>query len=312
MSVQPTAPKDQQFQYGPPPQFSFNEAPPPYEVIYSAPQNIVYTPPPTFNFVEVPKTKILVRNECPPYVHSTAVYKTTAKGVETFDNRLDSNSSELWNFFMTHVEAPPEMDVVIQGTHQETETYTTTSENNTTQVHTRTITVVDFCIRIGVSHYVNNTWHQIAVSPEKDGITYSFQQVLDLYTKSESTFKKITLGKVIDWDFDHLKIALFNLVRPHYRDNITIAFEQRKNSIKVVCGNGWSAISENGCVRCLCVVSCLWIIFYPIYCCMRTNINRKINANYKMNLAGADFYQRNAATIVGAVHARGSHTWRSA
>ncbi len=66
--------------------------------------------------------------------------------------------------------------------------------------------------------------------------------------------------------------------------------------------------SEDGCAKFLCVVSCLWIIFYPIYLGMRKNLHNRIVAEYVCTGNGGVFFQRNYMSIIAGVVGRQQFT----
>lgn len=67
-----------------------------------------------------------------------------------------------------------------------------------------------------------------------------------------------------------------------------------------------SRFSNSLLVRVLCILTCLWIIFGPIYLCLRSagSVEDKIVADYTMLMSGDDFIRCNAAMITNAAMTR--------
>ena len=67
-----------------------------------------------------------------------------------------------------------------------------------------------------------------------------------------------------------------------------------------------SRFSNSLLVRVLCVVSCLFIIFGPIYCCLRAagSVKDRIIADYTMVTSSDDFLRLNAGAIANAAMGR--------
>ena len=74
-----------------------------------------------------------------------------------------------------------------------------------------------------------------------------------------------------------------------------------------------SRFSNSTLVRVLCVVSCLFLIFGPIYLCLRASgsTRDRIVADYSMLTTVDAFFQLNAAMIANAAVSRSRETYRA-
>lgn len=74
-----------------------------------------------------------------------------------------------------------------------------------------------------------------------------------------------------------------------------------------------SRFANSTLVRVLCVISCLFLIFGPIYLCLRSRGSTKdrIIADYAMVAPVDTFLQWNAATIANAAVGRSSATYHA-
>ncbi len=68
--------------------------------------------------------------------------------------------------------------------------------------------------------------------------------------------------------------------------------------------NQWAQASEAFAVKFLCVVTCLWVIFAPIYLMMRKDVKKKLVAEFPMMITGRKFYYDNYYTMYDAVKSR--------
>ena len=77
-----------------------------------------------------------------------------------------------------------------------------------------------------------------------------------------------------------------------------------KSSIGVYSSSSLSKASQNKCVQCLCVVSCLWIICWPLYCMCNKNMDNKIIARYQIGMSIQQFQQTVSQIVPPFIHAR--------
>jgi hypothetical protein len=200
-----------------------------------------------------------------PPIASTARSKISASGdVESFDDILDHSSEELWKYFLTHLN-PPRMNVQISGFHMVTyqKTQTVNGRDETRTCHER-VTDFDFTIPVNVSPQ----WTRIVCVPAKTGDPFMpFKETLEAYVQSSSLMKEIQMNKQILWNYAELVRSLEYCIRctgfPH---QIEIKFPSKGDKVIAYSSGALSRLSHNCMVRTLCVLSCLWIIFLPIFC----------------------------------------------
>ncbi|KAJ3202411.1 hypothetical protein HDU67_000578, partial [Dinochytrium kinnereticum] len=308
-------------------------------VSYSSPaEERPATPPPLYwDITIVPNTEVLYRTELPELFESKATFVKTKNSIKSHDPRLEYNPDELFRYFITHIKDKPTLLIDIKGTHQERiekiETYTDNNGNTRTKTLYEEETFVDFEFSFDLTSYVSDEWSHI-VATDKSGLaenshfTFSghriivgcgdgdgeerpllpdsqskgWRPVLEEFTQSRNWFKEIHLAKEIPWDYDQLKTALERAIRwTGYQHSIDINF--RKNSYKVSAFSPslFSHASQSNLVKCLCFLSCLWVIALPVYAATRKRIQGRLQCVYPMLRGGQEFYERNAAQLVEAV-----------
>jgi hypothetical protein len=219
----------------------------------------------------IPDGVVLTPHTVKPLDHPTnATYKRTGTGdIVTFDANLDYDEQELWRFFMTHLEKP-KMSVRIYGWHPEQRTVTETRDG---QTHTRTETVhvTDFDFHVDMSHYVSPAWTRIMCVPEKDGDKpKTFEETLKEYVKSEASIKEIKMKKQSIWEYQKISQAIeYSIRQLGYPHKVEISFPTEADEVFVYNSSFLSKISRNSWLRCLIIITCLWIIFVPIFLMMR-------------------------------------------
>lgn len=172
--------------------------------------------------------------------------------------------------------------------------------------------MTDFHFNIDLSPYICDYWWRVAVIRSQEAIKeneyVTFRDALEQYTRSERSIKDIVLRKQIHgWDYDGLRKHIVHLVRSTgYRDSVNVTFPTSATQIIARSPSTLSRFSSSTCVRVLCVLSCLWIIFAPIYCCLRSmgKTRDRIVADYSILATPEIFLQKNSATIATAVHRR--------
>lgn len=198
---------------------------------------------------------------------STAQASFTANGnVESFDQMLEFNVDEIWKFFITNLHAP-KLFVNISGSH--TTHHRRRNSHGSTTIHTTTVT--DFDIKLDVSHYINQIWSKIVCEPRRGTQEFkTFRQILEDYCASDKTFKDIILKKQVIWAYNEIYMICYNIVRSTgYYHSVNISFQNYGNEVQVHTGNAWNKMANNVCCRVLCVVSCLCVLFWPMYCGMK-------------------------------------------
>ena len=122
-----------------------------------------------------------------------------------------------------------------------------------------------------------------------------------LQTNSKSiTCFYVHMKKQPLWDFDGLTKSLIICIKvTGYAHNITITFTINGKRISVYRSGAFSKAAHDNCLRCLCVVTCLCIIFAPIYYAsskMHIYLGHKVDniiCEFPVLMPASDFYTRN-------------------
>ncbi|RKP17940.1 hypothetical protein ROZALSC1DRAFT_30307, partial [Rozella allomycis CSF55] len=228
--------------------------------------------------------------------------------IKSFDKSLDYSKEELWKFFLTHLN-PPRVFIAARGYHHETRhhtVYTKDADGRThSSVRTETITVEDFNFSIDISSFVQKQWSALVVVPEKDGSYRVFSEVLDSYASSENKLKQIILRKQLDWDVQGAINMVYNVIRmTGYNHEVSVTMKLGADKIKVYSSSAISSLANNTCVRVMCFLTCLWIIFMPTYLIARKNIDNKIVCKFQMVISVEELYRRNYHVIYATVVSR--------
>ena len=85
-----------------------------------------------------------------------------------------------------------------------------------------------------------------------------------------------------------------------------VSYVELNSAIGVYSSSALSKASQNGCVQCLCFISCLWIIFWPIYCMMNKNMDNKIIARYQVAM-NMELFQQAILQVVPPLVYRRAH-----
>jgi hypothetical protein len=195
-------------------------------------------------------------------------FKESISGnMESYDEKLDNDVfiylykvNELWRYFMCNLK-PPTQIVQIHGFHDE---WRRTSDGR------RRVQVDDFNFCIEMTRFVSPAWSRIICQPKKNQESKSFKQTLQEYATSERSMKEIHLKKQVICDFEGLSVALHDCVkRTGYQGQISIQFLRHGDDVSAYSSTFLSRMAHNTLARVLCVLTCLWTLFLPIYCCMR-------------------------------------------
>ncbi|KAI8614990.1 hypothetical protein BC830DRAFT_337466 [Chytriomyces sp. MP71] len=169
-------------------------------------------------------------------------------------------------------------------------------------------TVTDFVFSIDATNYVAPTWERIVATPNKDlkePELGEWRAVMEEFTRSRNLLKEIHLQKQILWDFNNLRTSIYTSIRAMgYMHDLSITFPQSNCKISALSASTMSRAADNTCVKIFCVVTCLCIIFYPIFLLSRKNVNNQLFAYYLCVAPAQEFYNRNIGTIMGAVACR--------
>ncbi|KAJ3194308.1 hypothetical protein HK101_003024 [Irineochytrium annulatum] len=131
---------------------------------------------------------------------------------------------------------------------------------------------------------------------------HMWKDVLREYTGSKYAFKELFMAKEVPWDYDSLRPALMRAIRwTGYQGKIDITFEKRSYKVVAHSSSIWSKVTRNPFTWFLCAISCLWIVFLPLYLFAIKRIHGKLRFFYPMKYSGEEFYNRNSGQIVQAV-----------
>lgn len=235
----------------------------PSETVNCLPMNGTSVPP-NFNLTQLPREgaeAFVPAEEAPP--PSTAEFERFANGgldgsqggVLSYDESLQTSVSELTRFFQTH-NTKPHMRLHVRGSHR------TGGKKKRT--------VIDFQYEFDLTELVAPFGYMQA-KPDEMGEPRTLPQVLDEFIASTNSLKELNLHKHVD-GFDTKEVI--RAVTIHIREklgfgrNLSVCFTYPNNTAKVVTPTNIAKCAQftrnNQCVKCLCVLSCACIIWYPI------------------------------------------------
>ncbi|KAI8896105.1 hypothetical protein BC833DRAFT_598865 [Globomyces pollinis-pini] len=287
-------------QYTPDP----NQGPPPQ---YQAIPNMEGAAqcPILFDYTVIPDGNLLFPQNCPP-IDKPSTVKCNINGsgnIETYEPALDSDTDELWKFFMSHL-SPPKVTIQVNGHHQETRTRTVVRDGQS-HMETYQESVQDFNFTFDISPFVSPLWARIACVPIPGQPPKTYKDTLAEYATSKNKLKEIHLEKQANWDYGQISNMIVGCVRATgYPHSIIVTYPTTGNKVHVYASGGVSQLAHNNCVKCLCVVTCLCIIFFPMYYMARKKTSNKIICDYSINLSPMEFYARNYYNIQHHVRRR--------
>ncbi|CAF1674091.1 unnamed protein product [Adineta ricciae] len=289
----------------------------------NSPISIADDPPPNyFDISNVPNGAILYYNDVAPFTEvSKAAAERSWKGVLSLDQLIDKNPDQLWLYFMTYLNEKPGLVINIWGSYTEyyteTETYNDSSGNSQSNTVTKSRTVNEFTCAIDLQPYICDRWWRVAAmasaKANRAGDVITLRDVLEQYTLSNKKIKEITLRKQLHgWNLEDLKAKLIALVRSTgYRNDIHVAYNKRNYKIIARSSSTLSRFANSLLVRVLCCISCLCLIFGPIYCCLRAmgSTRDDIIAEYQMTKSAHTFLQLNSQMITDTVIRRANSSY---
>jgi hypothetical protein len=72
------------------------------------------------------------------------------------------------------------------------------------------------------------------------------------------------------WNYAELSMVIHAAIRQvGFRRSITISYPMSSHKVKVKSDAKIAKAARNPWMRAACIITCLWIIFLPIYCCVR-------------------------------------------
>ncbi|KAI9331385.1 hypothetical protein BDR26DRAFT_870454, partial [Obelidium mucronatum] len=187
----------------------------------------------------------------------------------------------LFNYFLYYLREKPVMMISIQGTRQETRLVTRqVSDGNggsRTETHHETHTVTDFNFSIDVSNYISNEWERVMAVPkqtstEQQPVLGPWKAVLDQFISSKNLLKEIHMQKEVVWDYGNIQNSIVMALRmAGYGHNIRITFPKLNYMVSAYSDSTLSKATDSMAMKVFCVVTCLCIIFYPIFLMVRKN-----------------------------------------
>ncbi|KAI9332517.1 hypothetical protein BDR26DRAFT_869228 [Obelidium mucronatum] len=257
----------------------------------------------------IPTKQVLRREEAViPYECTAKVHRTTCD-VITHDPIIAQDEESLFRYFLWYLREKPAMLVHCYGSHEESRMvahHTTDSDGHHHTTYRReTYTVTDFDFSIDVSNYIAPEWDQIVAIPKErpsDLYIGEWKAVMEQFTRSKNLLKEIHLQKEICWDYDGVTKSLLTAIRmTGYCHNIKIDYVKTNNVISAHSSSALSKFADNMCVKVMCVVTCLCIVFFPIFLMVRKNVKNQLFAYYLCVGSGRQFYERNVGVVVNSV-----------
>lgn len=227
-------------------------------------------PPNYFSISITPNTPVVYPNDWTVTggPSTVPVERDSDLNVTTYDPITESNPDRLWQYLTTYSDAP-RMEIVVEGYRWEdrwdTEWYTDSNGNRLMrQVHRRE-RITDFYLTIDASSYVNTQWTRVVAVATKEGRLRTIREILEEFTQSKDALKEIGMTKQVAWDFNELNSALLAIARSVYPNEIEISYKPKNAHVKACASNTTARLARNNWIRCLLVVSCLWICALPVW-----------------------------------------------
>ncbi|KAJ3296227.1 hypothetical protein HK104_001840 [Borealophlyctis nickersoniae] len=113
------------------------------------------------------------------------------------------------------------------------------------------------------------------------------------------------MQKQPQWAYDNLKAGIVYAIRSTgYRQNISVRFEPHAHKVSAYHSGALSKLAHNLCVKVLCTLTCLIIIFGPLYCISRKKIDARLVCEYPMLISDEQWFYANYGTIISGVVGR--------
>ncbi|KAJ3231277.1 hypothetical protein HDU81_003883 [Chytriomyces hyalinus] len=269
-------------------------------------------PPGYFSVSGVPTRQVLMRAEAQVPISCFAQTERSFQEVKTHDPVIASNPDELFNYFLYYVNEKPSMMVHVNGSHQETRSVIYQVADGKggfrTERRSETHTVTDFSINLDVSDYIAPTWDRIAATPRKnmkEPQLGEWRAVMEEFTRSKNLLKEIHMEKEILWDYSNIQNSIIAALRMSgYMHTVQVTFPKGNCLVSALSSSALSKAADNTCVKVMCVLTCLCVLFLPIFLLTRKNVNHQLFAYYQCVGTGREFYERNVGVIIGAAMAR--------
>ena len=142
-------------------------------------------------------------------------------------------------------------------------------------------------------------------APDSKGNVLTIPEQMQHYVDSKKKLKTISMNKNVIWNFSELTQVIEWAVRSTgYHGHVHVTFPLHNCTITVASNSSLQKMSESSVVQCLCVISCLWLIFYPIYCMVRDKMDNTLRADFPMGISEQDWFNQNYMNIIMNVRRR--------
>ncbi|KAI8878508.1 hypothetical protein K501DRAFT_258479, partial [Backusella circina FSU 941] len=240
----------------------------------------------------------------PGYSIYKAKYQINDHGVLSRDKHINNDGEALLQFLYEH-NTPPKMAVRFRGYHMETvwrSRTTRDSDGNTIEERNpETTQVEDFSFKIDASSYVSPVCQGMYILPDpKTGQAKSLRELCDEYIHEKNNLKELQLTKEVNWNFAELTRAFTAVIRQNgYYETVVITYELENETIVVKTGSTLSVWSDNRWMRLAVIVSCLWIILFPLFWFIKKRFGHSVlKSAWNMNISERDWYQLNVNEVI--------------
>jgi hypothetical protein len=215
-------------------------------------------------------------------------YKHWDNGVRTLDPRLTSTEA-MMGFFLQH-NGPPTAGIRVHGYHYETR-HSTSGSGKNRRTTTRRVRVTDFLYTMDISrHIIPHGFMQVL--GDTSGNTRTFDQVCQEYLNHSNSLKSIKMFKTVQWDF----ATACDLVRQRVRAlgwrrhlSVSPVFDNFK--VNITCSSALAQCYTNECVKLLCCLTCLCILWYPVMWCYKKNFDSSLRSHFHVDINVAQWWQ---------------------
>jgi hypothetical protein len=113
------------------------------------------------------------------------------------------------------------------------------------------------------------------------------------------------LKKQVVWDFGEIN-RIINIIARNtgYTGQLAIDFFTPNDKITAYSDSLLSKMAHDTCTNVLCVLTCLCVIFWPIYCLTKHKMSNRLVAEYGMTITEAQFYNLYYWKIFGIIQNR--------
>lgn len=158
--------------------------------------------------------------------------------------------------------------------------------------------MVDFDFTINATPFVADQWSRI-VCLTNSKTPGTWKDVINAYTISENKLKeypynyfRIHMKKQILWNYAELTQSLMYCIKnAGYDHSISITYPMRCDKVKAFSSGPISQMAHSIYVQIFCVLTCLCIIFAPIFYATRKKIDM-IVCEFPITMPARDFYMR--------------------